>query len=185
MLYVFKCASCKSLHYFIFFLLAVIQDTFYLNSSLFSLHFPEVSDHFSQSQPPITGTVTAPGASTTLPDSTAAAAAEDHSNSNRCSLIFVAARLSDGKCFVCFFSHFCALLFFRVSWSFGLPLVAIVSITVMMLIVSVTGVVCCRVRAKYKQSGKQFPENGCHKDQNVCQSLLSKYTVPFFFFQRK
>ncbi|XP_030590279.1 uncharacterized protein LOC115783543 [Archocentrus centrarchus] len=84
----------------------------------------EVSHHFSQSQPPITGTITAPGTSITLPDSTGPAVAEDHSYSN------------------------------RVSWSFGLPLVVIVSITVMMFITLVTGIVCCRVRAKCKQSDK-------------------------------
>ncbi|XP_037630087.1 uncharacterized protein LOC119490647 [Sebastes umbrosus] len=93
----------------------------------------EVSDHHSQSQPSLTTTVAAPNASTTLPDSTGPAVAQDKSDSP------------------------------RVPWSFGLPLAVIVSITGMIFITSVIGVVCCRVKAKRKQ-----PDN---YGETLCESL--------------
>ncbi|KAM6929229.1 uncharacterized protein PEZ65_008541 [Lycodopsis pacificus] len=93
----------------------------------------EVSDPHSRSQPSPTTTVKAPNTSTTLPDSTWPALAQDHSDSD------------------------------SVPWSFGLPLAVIVSIAVMILITSVIGVVCCRVKAKRKQPDK------CAETQ--CESL--------------
>ncbi|XP_041802576.1 uncharacterized protein LOC121613303 [Chelmon rostratus] len=84
----------------------------------------EASHHHSQSQPSLTTTIKAPNSTTTLPDSTGAVLAEDHSDSP------------------------------RVPWSFGLPLVVIVSITVMILITSVIGVVYCRAVARRTQSDK-------------------------------
>lgn len=168
-----KCISCNSRYCHC--LLAVFKHDFDL--TLLFLKFAEVSDHFSHSQPPITGTTKAPGTSTALPESTRPALAEDHGDSNRWSLctllIFVVALWSNCSRVwnMNSFFHFCALLLFRVSWSFSLPLAVIVAITVMMFISSVIGVVCCRVRTKSKQLGKQFPENCCRKAQTVCQSL--------------
>lgn len=80
----------------------------------------------------------------------------------------------------------CVLLS-RVPWSFGLPLVVIVSITVMILITSVIGVVYCRAVARRTQSGKQFPwiydhkatvseENIVHIKQNqILRFFADKY----------
>ncbi|XP_028265240.1 uncharacterized protein LOC114438231 [Parambassis ranga] len=93
----------------------------------------DASNHPSVPQPRLTATVQAPNTSTTLPDSTRAAVAEDHSGA------------------------------VRVSWSFSLPLAVIVSITVMILITSVIGVVFCRVKTKCKQSAK-------HRE-TLCESL--------------
>ncbi|XP_029291788.1 uncharacterized protein LOC115011000 [Cottoperca gobio] len=93
----------------------------------------EVSDHHSRSQPSLTTAVKVPKTSTTRPDSTGPALAQDHSD-----------RL-------------------RVPWSFGLPLAVIVSITAMILITSVIGVVCCRVKAKRKKPDKY--------GETVCESL--------------
>ncbi|XP_078111005.1 uncharacterized protein LOC144520823 isoform X1 [Sander vitreus] len=93
----------------------------------------EVSGHHSQSQPSLTTTIKAPNHSTILPESTGPALAEDHSDSP------------------------------RVPWSFGLPLAVIVSITVMILITSVIGVVCCRVQTKRKLPDKY--------GETLCESL--------------
>ncbi|XP_076598129.1 uncharacterized protein LOC143327579 [Chaetodon auriga] len=84
----------------------------------------EVSHHHSKSQPSLTTTMKAPNTSTTLPDSSGAVLAEDHS------------------------------VYPRVPWSFSLPLAVIVSITGMMLITSVIGVVYCRAKARRTQSDK-------------------------------
>lgn len=51
----------------------------------------------------------------------------------------------------------CIFFLSRVPWSFGLPLVVIVTISVMFLITSVIGVIYCRVKARQTQSGKAFP----------------------------
>ncbi|KAL6119752.1 uncharacterized protein ACO6RY_04266 [Pungitius sinensis] len=80
-----------------------------------------VSAHHRQSQSALTTTVSAPNISTTPADATWPALAQDHSDSD------------------------------RVPWSFSLPLAVIVSITVMVFITSVIGVVCCKVKAKRKQ----------------------------------
>lgn len=47
------------------------------------LHFAEASNHPSVPQPRLTATVQAPNTSTTVPDSTGAAVAEDHSGAVR------------------------------------------------------------------------------------------------------
>ncbi|XP_044068240.1 uncharacterized protein LOC122883519 [Siniperca chuatsi] len=96
----------------------------------------EVSDHHSKAQPSLATTIKAPNTSTTFPDSTWPVLAQDHSDSPRYS---------------------------GVPWSFGLPLAVIVSIAVMILITSVIGVVCCRVKAKCKQSDKY--------GETLCESL--------------
>ncbi|CAJ1085328.1 uncharacterized protein LOC117821816 [Xyrichtys novacula] len=105
----------------------------------------EVSGHYSQSYPSTTTTTAtqttttvtttttttattsatkAPNTTTTLPEPTGPAMAEDRSDSP------------------------------RVPWSFGLPLAVIVSITAMILITLVIGVVFCRVKAKHQRSDK-------------------------------
>ncbi|XP_008294545.1 uncharacterized protein LOC103368072 [Stegastes partitus] len=84
----------------------------------------EASNHHRQSQPPTTATIKTLNASTTLPDSTGAALAQDHGDIS------------------------------RDPWSFGLPLAISVSIAAMIVITSVIGIVCCRVKAKCKQSDK-------------------------------
>ncbi|XP_042346903.1 uncharacterized protein LOC121946420 [Plectropomus leopardus] len=94
----------------------------------------EVSGHHRQSQPLLTTTIKAPNSSTTLPDSTGPHLAQDHSDSP------------------------------RVPWSFGLPLAVIVSLTVMILVTSVIGVVCCRVKAKCKQPDK-YGETLCESQK--------------------
>ncbi|XP_039460265.1 uncharacterized protein LOC120435221 [Oreochromis aureus] len=110
----------------------------------------EVSDHFSHSQPPITGTTKAPGTSTALPESTRPALAEDHSDSN------------------------------RVSWSFSLPLAVIVAITVMMFISSVIGVVCCRVRTKSKPLDKYGETHCDSLNQEASETSGIVYTMVDF-----
>lgn len=93
-----KCISCNSCYCHC--LLAVFKHDFYL--TLLYLKFAEVSDHFSHSQPPITGTTKAPGTSTALLESTRPALAEDHGDSNRWSLctllVFVVAHWSNCSC---------------------------------------------------------------------------------------
>nr|XP_046252547.1 uncharacterized protein LOC124063193 [Scatophagus argus] len=84
----------------------------------------EVSVHHSQSQPSLTTTIKAPNTSTTLPGSTRAVLAQDHSDSP------------------------------RIPWSFSLPVAVIVSITGMILITSVIGVACCGVKGKRKDSDR-------------------------------
>ncbi|XP_034552219.1 uncharacterized protein LOC117821816 [Notolabrus celidotus] len=84
----------------------------------------EVSGHPSRSQPSTMTTMKTPNTTTSLPESTGPVLAQDHSDSP------------------------------RALWGFSLPLVVIVSITVMLFITSVIGVVFCRVKAKQKQSDK-------------------------------
>ncbi|XP_035511735.1 uncharacterized protein LOC118323813 [Morone saxatilis] len=103
---------------------------------VYSDYYVEVSEvlgHHSQSQPSLTTTIKVPNTSTTLPDSTGVVLAQDHSDSP------------------------------GVPWSFGLPLVVIVSITVLISITSVIGVICCRIKAKRKQSDKY--------GETLCESL--------------
>ncbi|XP_040915807.1 uncharacterized protein LOC121196603 isoform X2 [Toxotes jaculatrix] len=90
---------------------------------IYSDYYVEVSasKHHSQSQPPVTTTIKTLSTSTTLPQSTGPVLTQDQSSS------------------------------LRVPWSFGLPLAVIVSITVMVLITSVIGVICFRVKAKRKK----------------------------------
>ncbi|KAM9856035.1 uncharacterized protein ACBR49_002160 [Aulostomus maculatus] len=93
----------------------------------------EVSDHYRETQPLPTTTIKALSTSGTPPSSTGPALARDHSDTP------------------------------IVPWSFGLLVAAIVSITVMVLIASVIGVVCFRVKAKPKQLDK------C--GETLCESL--------------
>ncbi|KAK5863479.1 hypothetical protein PBY51_000508 [Eleginops maclovinus] len=93
--------------------------------------------------------------STTLPDSTGPAVAPDRSDSP------------------------------RVPWSFGVPLAVIVSITVMMLIISVIGVVCCRVKAKRKQTNK-YGETQCESLKQEAPEISSiVYTTVDFRANKK
>ncbi|XP_056240582.1 uncharacterized protein LOC130174617 [Seriola aureovittata] len=111
----------------------IVQGT---QNHIYRDYYVEVSDassHHSQSQPPLPTTITVLNTSTTLPDSTGPALAQDHRDSP------------------------------RVPWSFGLPLVVIVSISVMILITSVIGVVCFRVKANRK------PSDRC--GETLCESL--------------
>ncbi|XP_029975044.1 uncharacterized protein LOC115408428 [Salarias fasciatus] len=89
----------------------------------------EVSRHHSQPQPPLTEAITAPSSSSAPTDVTGPALAQDHSGTA------------------------------GVSWSFGLPLVVIVSIAVMISVTSVIGVVCYRLRAKHRSD--QYGEILC------------------------
>ncbi|KAM7412033.1 hypothetical protein PAMA_021822 [Pampus argenteus] len=92
----------------------------------YSDYYVEVSasSHHSESHPPLTTTIKTLDTSIMLPYSTEPALAQDHSDSP------------------------------SVPWSFGLPLAVIVSITLIIFITSVIGVVCRRVHAKRKQLDK-------------------------------
>ncbi|XP_054465864.1 uncharacterized protein LOC129100292 [Anoplopoma fimbria] len=115
----------------------------------------EVSGRHSQTQPSPTTTVKSPNTSTALPDSTGPAVAQDHSDRA------------------------------RVPWSLGLPLAVILSIAVMILITSVIGVVCCRVKAKRKQQDK-YAETLCEslKQEAPEMSGIVYTTVDFRAHQR-
>lgn len=69
-------------------------------------------------------------------------------------------------------------LFFpsRVSWNFGLPVTVIGSITVMVLITSVIGVIFCRV--KTKQSGEQTLRPA------FCFLICISVVILFFFLDK-
>uniref|UniRef100_UPI003AABC951 uncharacterized protein znf335 n=1 Tax=Centroberyx gerrardi TaxID=166262 RepID=UPI003AABC951 len=98
---------------------------------IYSDYYVEVSEasgRHSLPQPPLTTTIKPLNTSETLPTGptgpTGPSLAKDHSDSP------------------------------RVPWSFGLPLAAIVSIAIMIIISSVISVVCCRVKTKSKQSNQ-------------------------------
>ncbi|GAA6222843.1 uncharacterized protein LOC108876568 [Lates japonicus] len=125
---------------------------------IYSDYYVEISEasvHHSHSQPPLTTTTKPLNTSTTLPDSTEPALAQDHRNSP------------------------------SVPWSFSLPLAVIVSITVMILITSVIGVVCFRVRTKRKQPDKSV-ETLCEslKQEGPEMSSIVYTTVDFRAHQR-
>ncbi|XP_034065386.1 uncharacterized protein LOC117542044 isoform X1 [Gymnodraco acuticeps] len=100
---------------------------------IYSDYYVEVSEVSGHNIPLLATTVKAPSSSTTPPHSTGPDVAQDRSDSP------------------------------RVPWTFGLPLAVIVSITVMLLITSVIGVVWCRVKAKRKQTNKY--------GETLCESL--------------
>ncbi|XP_029011584.1 uncharacterized protein LOC114858472 [Betta splendens] len=91
---------------------------------IYSDHYVEVSEASFHHSRSLPPVTTATNTATTTPASSGPAMAEDHGDSP------------------------------RVSWSFGLPLAVIVSITVMALVASVIGLVCFRLNAKHKQSDK-------------------------------
>lgn len=115
-------------------------------------HYPKASFHHSQPQPPLTTTTTGPNTSATIPDSSGPALAQDHSDGPRYPSCAELSLVAPAWSWIGLLCPVCA----RVSWSFGLPLAVIVSITLMALVASVIGVVCFRLNAKHKQSGKQI-----------------------------
>ncbi|XP_041860512.1 uncharacterized protein LOC121652044 isoform X2 [Melanotaenia boesemani] len=93
-------------------------------TQIYSDYYVEVfaSDHHRHPEPPLTTTVKVPNSSPRHPDSTGPALSEDRSDDN------------------------------RASWSFGLPLAVLVSITVMIFVSAMIAAVCFRVKAKCKKS---------------------------------
>lgn len=125
------------------------------------LPLAEVSDYGEQTQFTLTTTTKAPTkaptSSTELPDSTGPVLAQDRSDSSRSSLSCsvmscIAVVVKDHIRYICLLS--------RASRGVSLPLIAVVSITVMVFVTAVIGAVYCRVKAQSEQSGKPnlFPE---------------------------
>ncbi|KAK2851323.1 hypothetical protein Q5P01_007599 [Channa striata] len=111
----------------------------------------EASVHHSQSQPPITTTTKASNTSKTFPNTSGPVLTQDHHDSP------------------------------RVSWSFRLPLAVIVTITLMILITSVIGVVCLRVKAKYKR--EETASDSLKQQAREMSGIV--YTTVDFSFQHK
>ncbi|XP_026187364.1 uncharacterized protein LOC113145164 [Mastacembelus armatus] len=122
-------------------------------NQIYNDYYVEVSDasnHNSQFQPPLTTAINVPTTSKPLSESTGPVLAQDHSDSP------------------------------RVPWTFGLLLATIVSLTMVILIASVTGIVCCRVRTKRKQldkCGETLCESQKQEDQE--SSSIVYTTVDF------
>ncbi|XP_036068905.1 uncharacterized protein LOC112159848 [Oryzias melastigma] len=112
---------------------------------------------YSEQTPHFTPTTTikAPNSSTDLPDSTGPVLAQDRSDSS------------------------------RASRGLSLPLIAVVSITVMVLVTAVIGAVYCRVKARSKQSD-MCKETRCESlKQDASEENGIVYTTVDFTVQRK